>query len=102
MIHVIATIELKPGTRPAFLNEFHALMPEVHAEQGCLEYGPTVDVNTGLPPQPPSRDNVVVVVEKWQSVDALKAHLQAPHMNRYRERVKEMVVNVELRVLQPA
>jgi quinol monooxygenase YgiN len=101
MIHVIATIELKPGTREAFLGEFHALMPQVHAEQGCLEYGPAVDVATGLPPQPPLRDNVVVVVEKWESIDALKAHLQADHMNRYRERVKEMVASVELRVLEP-
>ncbi|MCB1804273.1 MAG: antibiotic biosynthesis monooxygenase, partial [Candidatus Competibacteraceae bacterium] len=39
MIHVLATIQLKPGQRAAFLQEFHQVMPKVHQEQGCIEYG---------------------------------------------------------------
>jgi quinol monooxygenase YgiN len=38
MIHVIATIELVEGQRAAFLKEFQALVPQVRAEVGCLEY----------------------------------------------------------------
>ncbi len=34
MIHVIATIELNPGTREAFLEEFRKLVPLVRAEAG--------------------------------------------------------------------
>jgi len=101
MIFVIATIEVKPGKRDAFLAEFHKNMPNVKAEKGCVEYGPTVDVKTDIKAQVPLRDNVVTVVEKWESLQALHAHLAAPHMATYRERVKDYVVGVTLQVLEP-
>lgn len=102
MIHVIATIELHPGRREDFLREFHRIVPPVLAEQGCLEYGPTVDVDTGLSAQLPLRADVVTIVEKWESLEALKAHLVAPHMVEYRPRVKDMVIRTTLQVLEPA
>src|SRR5262245_25004110 len=102
MIHVIATIELKDGAREAFLQEFHALMPKVHAEQGCIEYGPAIDLPTNIPVQVPPRPNVAVIVEKWADLPALQAHLQAPHMTEYRARVKDFVQSAKLQILQPA
>ena len=102
MIHVIATVELKPGKRDEFLAEFHRVVPLVRGEAGCLEYGPAIDVPTGLPAQGAIRDNVVVIVEKWDSLEALRAHLAAPHMHEDRGRVKELVEKVQLQVLQPA
>jgi quinol monooxygenase YgiN len=102
MIHVIATIELIEGKRQAFLAEFRQVVPLVRAEAGCLEYGPTIDVATDIAAQVPPRDNVVTVVEKWQSLQALQAHLAAPHMAAYRGRVKDFVSSVKLYVLQPA
>ena len=102
MIHVIATIEVARGTRAEFLTEFRKLVPLVRAEAGCLDYGPTIDVGTGLAVQVPIREHVVTVVERWESLEALRTHLQAPHMAEYRERVKTLVVGVSLQVLQPA
>ncbi len=102
MIHVLATIEVAPGKRDAFLAEFNRIVPLVRAEAGCIEYGPAVDIATGLGAQPPVRDNVVTAIEKWESLDALRAHLAAPHMAEYRIRVKELVIGVQLHVLQPA
>lgn len=102
MIFVIATIQLAPGKRADFLKEFHALVPQVRAEEGCIEYGPTIDVATMIPSQPPVRDDVVTVVEKWASLEALQAHLMAPHMLEYRGKVKAFVAGVSLQVLQPA
>jgi quinol monooxygenase YgiN len=102
MIHVLATITVKPGQRDAFLKEFHRIMPMVHAEAGCIEYGPAVDVDSGISVQGPLRDNVAVIIEKWESLPALKAHLQAPHMIEYRVRVKDYVENVTLQILAPA
>ena len=102
MIHVIATIEVAPGKRDALLAEFYRIVPLVRAEEGCLEYGPTVDVPSGLTAQVPLRENVVTIVEKWASVDALKAHSQAPHMIEYRGRVQDLVVGIQLQVLGPA
>jgi quinol monooxygenase YgiN len=102
MIHVIATIEVALGRREEFLAEFRRIVPLVRAEAGCLEYGPAVDVATGISAQAPPRDDVVYVVEKWASLEALHAHLAAPHMTEYRNRVKDLVAGVRLQVLQPA
>ena len=102
MIHVIATINVKPGKRDAFLAEFQRIVPLVHAEAGCIEYGPTVDVASGIIVQGPLRENVAVIIEKWESLDALKAHTSAPHMADYRVRVKDFVESVQLQILTPA
>ena len=101
MIYVIATIDVKPGKRDAFLAEFHRNVPNVLAEKGCIEYGPNVDVKTEIKAQIPLRDDVVTIVEKWESLKALQAHLVAPHMAAYRERVKEIVVGSKLQILEP-
>ena len=92
MIHVIATIELVEGSREAFLQEFHRLVPLVRAEAGCLEYGPTVDEPAGLPRQ--FCRCASTSSPWWRSGPAWMRcgpHLQAPHMAEYRERVKELV-----------
>ncbi len=102
MVHVIATIELNPGTRDKFLAEFRKLIPDVKAEVGCIEYGPTVDADTDIAIQYKLGPDRVVVVEKWETVAALKAHGVAPHMQTYRAKVKEYVKGMELRVLSPA
>ena len=102
MIHVIATIELAQGRRQAFLEEFHKIVSEVCQEDGCIEYGPTVDVATDLGAQQPVRENVVTVIEKWESIAALKAHMSAPHMQQYRSKVKEWVLSTRLFILEPA
>ena len=102
MIHVIATIELAPGTRDAFLAVFRKLIADVRAEKGCLEYGPAVDSNTDLPIQAKVGPDKVVVVEKWEDIAALKAHSVAPHMEADRVNVKDYVLGVHLLVLDPA
>jgi quinol monooxygenase YgiN len=102
MIHVIATIEVVAEKRADFLAEFQRIVEPTRAEAGCLEYGPTVDVASGLGVQGPVRDYVVTVVEKWENLQALHAHSSAPHMLDYRGRVKDLVVRVQLQVLQPA
>src|SRR5688572_7113486 len=101
MIHVIATIHTALGRRDDFLAAFGELVPDVRAEAGCLEYGPAVDLDMKVSSQP-ARADVVTVLEKWASVEVLEAHLAAPHMLRYRERVKDIVAGLEIRVLEPA
>jgi quinol monooxygenase YgiN len=91
MIHFIATIELNPSRSDDFLAEFRRLVPPIRAEDGCIEYGPTVDAPTDIPAQAPARPDVVTEIEKWDGVEHLKRHLDAPHMREYRERVKGLV-----------
>ena len=102
MIHVIATVDVAEGKRPDFLKAFHKVIPHVRAEKGCIEYGPAVDLPTGIPVQEPVRENTVFIIEKWADLDALKAHLVAPHMKPYREAVKNMVRGMTVQVLEPA
>jgi quinol monooxygenase YgiN len=102
MIHVIATIALNPGTRKPFLEVFRWLTPIVRTEDGCIEYQATVDVPTTIAVQEGPRPDVVTVVEKWESVEALYAHSAAPHMTEYRAKVKDFVVGVSLQVTEAA
>jgi quinol monooxygenase YgiN len=101
MIHVIASVQVKPGKVPEFMKIFKANVPLVKAEKGCIEYIPTVDINTDLPPQILDED-IVTIIEAWESLDALRDHLEAPHMLAYRDKVSGIVENVTIKVLQEA
>lgn len=102
MIHVIAKIKTAKGKRAAFLDEFHKLVPLVRAEDGCVEYGPTVDAVTDIAAQQRAGDDVVVVVERWETLAALKLHLVAEHMLTYRETVKDLVTGTNLEIFETA
>ena len=43
MVHVLAIITAKPGMRDEILTAFRANVPNVHAEDGCIEYGAAID-----------------------------------------------------------
>ena len=43
-----------------------------------------------------------VVIEKWASADALKAHAAAPHMAAYGARTRDMLASRLIHVLSPA
>jgi len=101
MIHVIASICLRAGRMSEFLEIFKRNVPLVRKEKGCLEYTPTVDIDAALPPQILD-ENVVTIIEKWESLQALHDHLQTAHMLAYRENVKDIVTNVSLKVLRKA
>lgn len=99
MINVIASIRINEGRLSEFVDIFKANVPAVLEEEGCIEYMPTVDLKTGLPPQELD-GSVVTIIEKWNRLEDLKAHLSAPHMLAYKERVKGLVDQVSLKVLE--
>lgn len=100
MIYVVATIELQPGKRDAFLAAQKSLLPLVRAEAGCIEYTPTIDVAVSDPPKTPLRADVVVMQEKWETLASLKAHFVAPHMQEFRPKVKDLVVSTKVEVFE--
>lgn len=101
MISVLASVTVKKGEMDNFLKIFKANVPKVLAEEGCVEYFPAKDVTTGLHSQVHAPD-MVTVIEKWESVTALLAHLDAPHMASYRKEVEGIVEEVTLKVLSEA
>ncbi|MEC8554823.1 MAG: putative quinol monooxygenase [Planctomycetota bacterium] len=102
MIVVIATVDVVEGKRAEFLEHFQALVPLVEDEEGCLEYGPMVDVETSIDAQIDLRPDVVTVLEKWEDLEALEVHLVAPHMMEYRAKVRDLVRSVSLQVIESA
>jgi quinol monooxygenase YgiN len=102
MIHVIAVITAKPGQRDSILTHFRANVPAVKAEKGCIEYGAAVDAEPALKFQTPFGPDTFLVVEKWESMDALKAHAATPHMAAYAARTKEFIASRLIHILQPA
>jgi quinol monooxygenase YgiN len=99
MIHVLAFITAKPGLRDTILEKFKANLPNVHAEEGCIEYGAAVDVagaEAGYGP------DTIVIIEKWASMAALKAHAASPHMAAYGASVRDLVAARAVHVLEPA
>ena len=102
MIHVIAIITAKPGQRETILTHFRANVPAVRAEKGCIEYGAAVDLDPALKFQTAFGPDAFVVVEKWESPDALKAHAAAPHMAAYAATTRDFIASRAIHILQPA
>src|SRR5258707_5619247 len=102
MIHVIAIITAKPGKREEVLAAFRANMPAVHAEQGCIEYGPAIDAEGIGSFQAKFGPDTFVVIEKWESPDALKAHAASPHMAAYAAKTRDMIASRVIHLLSPA
>ena len=102
MIHVVAVITAKPGKREEILKHARANLAAVRAEQGCIEYGPVVDAENALPFQTKLGPDTFMVVEKWESMDALKAHAAAPHMAAYGAKTKELIASRVIHILSSA
>lgn len=101
MVRVVASIRVKKGSLSEYVALFRENVPNVLAEDGCLEYAPCTDAPTGWPTQVLD-DQCMTVVEKWESMEALQAHSQAPHMLAFRKRAGHLVEGVELQVLRDA
>jgi quinol monooxygenase YgiN len=102
MIHVIAVITAKPGQRDSILTHFRANVPAVRAEKGCIEYGAATDADTTLSIQTKWGPDTFLVIEKWESLDALKAHAAAPHMAAYAGKTKDFIAGRQIYILDPA
>ena len=100
-VHVVAIITAKTGMRDQVLAAFRTNVPAVHAEKGCIEYGATIDAKGVGGLQTKVGDDTFVVVEKWESLDALKAHAAAPHMASYAAKTKDMLASRVIHVLSP-
>ena len=102
MIHVIAIITAKPGQRDNILEAARANIPAVKAEDGCIEYAPTIDAEGLGNFQTKFGPDTFVFVEKWRDAQALKAHAAAPHMAAYAAKVKDLIASRVIHVLAPA
>lgn len=98
MIHVIAIITAQPGKRDELLAQFTQVVPLVHAEQGCIEYQPVTDTDEAGSQAKIGADSYMVI-EKWQSMDNLRAHAASSHMADYGKRTGHLVADRKVYVL---
>ena len=99
MINVLASIRVKTGRLSEFLEIFKSNVSSVMGEKGCIEYIPTIDIDADLSPQNMDK-NIVTVIEKWESLDALHDHLNSLHMMAYKKKVKDIVEDISIKVLK--
>jgi quinol monooxygenase YgiN len=98
MIHVIAEIETVPEHTEAFIAAFLANIPAVLAEAGCIRYELTASVDIDTPIQVACPPHRLRVIEAWESVAALKAHFQAPHMLAFKQATTGFSCGTQLHV----
>lgn len=101
-VHVLAILTAKPGQRAALLSLFNANVPAVLAEDGCITYEATIDAENAGPGKAAFGPNTFVAVEKWSSMDALKAHSSSAHMQAFGAATKDMIADRAVHVLSPA
>ena len=100
IVNVVAKITTKPGMREEVLKIFEQNIPNVLAEDGCIEYGPTIDMEGVGNFQTALGPDTFVVIEKWESLEHLMAHTVAPHMKTYASKVQNMLDSRAIHVLE--
>ena len=75
-------------------------MPTVRAEDGCRMYTLLKDAATDWDKPMRFGERTMWMLEKWDSIDALKAHLETPHMKAFGPTVRPMRTASTFHVLE--
>ena len=98
MVHVLVTMMIKDGRMKEFLALGEKLRSLVLAERGCKAYDYTREVASPLSIQEPVDPNRITLIERWESLEALKAHMDVRHMKEFGPKMAELRSSVVARV----
>jgi len=99
-MHILVTMIVKEGRMQEFLAVCEELRPLVLKENGCQAYEYTREIPSPLGIQEPIETNRITLIERWESFDALKAHMETPHMKAAGLKMKDLRSSVVARVLE--
>lgn len=101
MLIVIAEIQTHSGAQhhENVINAFKKITPTVLLEDGCYGYELLLDHQADVDFQTKVPDSIIML-EHWQSIDHLNAHLQTAHMQAYQQQVKDDVLSVKIRIME--
>ena len=85
-----------------YVSKTLSVVPTVRAENGCLGYTLLHDATTDWDKPQRFGERTFWMVEKWESIEALKAHLDAPHMKAFGPTVRGMRTSSTFHVLEEA
>ncbi|KPF78268.1 hypothetical protein IP88_04360 [alpha proteobacterium AAP81b] len=89
MIIVIARAEFDPARLDELQPALDAMMRATWEESGCLGYSMAIE----------SREQgIAMIVERWESAAALKAHFATPHMAAFNAAVMGAVRDLDARM----
>lgn len=102
-VYVLCRFDLKANADIAdYVSKTRSVIPEVLAEKGCRMYTLLKDADTDWELPMRFGERTFWMVEKWDSIEALKAHLKAPHMKSFGPTVRDMRTSSTFHVLEPA
>ena len=100
-VYVLCRFDLKPDANIAdYVAKTLAVVPAVRAENGCQLYTLLGDAKTDWDKPMRFGERTMWMLEKWDSIEALKAHLQTPHMKAFGPTVRDMRTGGTFHVLQ--
>ena len=97
MIYLSVSVIIKEGKMDEFLNACGKVRPLVLAEEGCLMYDHTLDLDLDAVPHGPVDERRVTLYEKWTGREALEAHLKTAHMADFSAAVTDLREEVTIR-----
>jgi len=92
VIYVIVELRLKPGTAEKAIAAARASVAETVKEQGCISYDMHQSVTD------PSR---LMLVERWESAEALARHMETPHFKAWRAAAPDFVAERKAEIVTP-
>ena len=100
-VWVLCRFDLKPETdRADYIAETKAILSTVRREEGCMEYRLLGDCETDWEKPQRFGERTLWMLEKWASVNSLKAHLETPHMRAFGPKVRPMRSGSTFHVLE--
>ena len=84
MLTLYVKYTAKPGCRENYVRQIvsEGILTAIRAEEGCLRYDYYFSAQ---------EENVVLLIEQWESEAHQRIHMQQPHMARLRE-LKEQYI----------
>ncbi|GGE22103.1 antibiotic biosynthesis monooxygenase [Aureimonas endophytica] len=92
MLHLIATIRIKPGTKDDVAKAAIPCIEATRKEEGCIRYDMMVDVMD---------ETNVTFVEEWESRELLDRHVRSAHVKTWHEAGKPYIVSEHIAVIYP-
>ena len=90
-VWVLCRFDLKPeADKAAYIAQTKEILDTVRAEDGCIEYRLLGDAVTDWEKPQRFGERTLWMLEKWASVNSLKAHLATPHMKAFGPKVSGM------------